>query len=213
MLRWSDKRLALSLVLAIAVLAPGTLPGMAQSKAAISETSPAKALGSKTAPIVMEVFSDFQCPACRELYQQTLRPVIENYVSANKVYLVHRDMPLPVHKYARDAARYANAAARLGKFEKVVAALYGKQDRWSADGNIEAAVAEVLTPAEMKKVREMLRDGKLDAAIDRDVSLGNMVPVRQTPTMIITHRGKTERFVGWVSYAILRLYLEDLLRQ
>jgi protein-disulfide isomerase len=172
-----------------------------------------KALGSKTAPIVMEVFSDFQCPACRELYQQTLRPLIENYVSANKVYLVHRDMPLPVHKYARDAARYANAAARLGRFEKVVETLYGKQQQWSVDGNIEGALAGVLTPAEMKQVRQMVRDGKLDAAIDQDVSLGSRFQVRQTPTTIIIHRGQTYPIVGLVSYPILRRFLDDLLGQ
>ena len=27
-----------------------------------------KAYGSKSAPITMEVFSDYQCPACRELF-------------------------------------------------------------------------------------------------------------------------------------------------
>ena len=79
----------------------------------------AKSLGSKAAPIVMEVFSDYQCPACKTLYQDTLRPVIDNYVSAGKVYLIHRDMPLAAHKHAREAARYANAAARIGKFAKV----------------------------------------------------------------------------------------------
>src|SRR5437899_2610637 len=89
-----------------------------------------KAYGSKTAPITMEVFSDYQCPACRAFYQDSLRLVIENYVNSGKVYLVHRDFPLPVHAYSRQAARYANAAARIGRFDKAEEALFAKQDSW-----------------------------------------------------------------------------------
>lgn len=173
----------------------------------------AKSLGSKAAPIVMEVFSDYQCPACKTLYQDTLRPVIDNYVSAGKVYLVRRDMPLPAHKHAREAARYANAAARIGKFAKVEEALYNKQDTWSADGNIEAVVAAVLTPAEMVKVRQYLKSKQLDDAIEKDVVLAGNFQVRQTPTTIVTHRGKTYPVVGVVSYTILQQFLEQLLNQ
>lgn len=173
-----------------------------------------KALGLKSAPITIEVFSDFQCPACRAFYEQTLRPVIDNYVASGKVYLVHRDFPLEqIHKYARQAARYANAAARIGKFEKVEDALYSRQSIWSADGNLEPVVAGVLTPAEMKRVHQLLQNGNLDAAIDQDIQAGRQVPVRQTPTMIVTHRGKSYPLPpGGVNYSLLRPWLDDLLR-
>ena len=91
------------------------------TKASVPDPVPApvKTLGSRSAPITIEVFSDFQCPACKSLYEQTLRPVIDNYVATGKVYLIHRDFPLDqIHKHSRTAARYANAAARLGKFER-----------------------------------------------------------------------------------------------
>jgi len=193
------------LVLGIKTLAP------AQTKAAAAQTLHLKALGSKTAPITMEVFSDFQCPACRQLYEQTLRQVIIDYVAADKVYLVHRDFPLPTHKYSREAARYANAAARIGKFEKVEEALFTKQDVWSADGNIDAIVAAVLTPAEMKQVRQLVRNGQLDATIDKDKSLGNLAQVQRTPTTIITYRGATYPLVGVIPYATLRQFFDQLL--
>src|SRR5262249_12238479 len=64
-------------------------------QAAALEVDPHEALGSKTAPIVMEVFSDFQCPACKTLFVTTNRPLMDNYVSTSKVYLIHRDFPLP----------------------------------------------------------------------------------------------------------------------
>jgi protein-disulfide isomerase len=177
------------------------------------DITPLKALGTKTAPITMEVFSDFQCPACRELYFQTVRPVIDNYVSAGKVYLIHRDMPLPMHPYSREAARYANAAARVRKMEKVVVALFDKQANWAVDGNVDGVVAAALTPAEMNQVRKLVRSGTLDAGIDKDSALGTQFRVTQTPTTIITHKGVTYPVVGVVSYSMLKTFLEQLLKQ
>jgi len=185
----------------------------AQRKVSAAGITPLKALGSKSAPITMEVFSDYQCPACGQLYVQTLRQVIDNYVSAGKVYLVHRDFPLPVHKYSREAARWANAAAEIGKFKKVEEALYTKRESWETNGNIEAVLAAVLTPAELKKARALVQSGKLDAAIDKDVALGGTFKVQSTPTSIITYRGKSNPIVGVVTYPMLRQFLDQLLRQ
>jgi protein-disulfide isomerase len=187
--------------------------GRAQTKVSAAEISPLKALGMKSAPITMEVFSDYQCPACGQLYVQTLRQVIDNYVSSGKVYLVHRDFPLPLHKYSRDAARWANAAAEIGKFERVEQALYTKRDSWENSGNIEATLATVLSPADLKRARALAQGGKLDAAIEKDIALGGTYKVTQTPTSIITCRGQTYPVVGVVSYPILRQFFDNLLRQ
>src|SRR3712207_1847048 len=86
-----------------------------------------KAFGDAQAPITIEVFSDYQCPSCKNLHETTLRMVKANYVKSGKVYLVHRDFPLPNHAHARTAATWAGAAARVGKFEQVADALYRTQ--------------------------------------------------------------------------------------
>lgn len=191
------------------------LAALGQSKAVAAEPLSSKALGARQAPVMIEVYSDFQCPACRFLYQGTLRPLIDNYVASGKVYLIHRDFPLEnTHKHARLAARYANAAAKIGKFEKVSEALYAKQDLWSVDGNVDAIVAGALAPAEMKRVRKLVQSGGLDEAIDQDVRLGGRIPVRQTPTVIVTHRGRAYPLPpGGVTYSLLRQLIDDLLRQ
>jgi protein-disulfide isomerase len=194
------------------VAAQAKPPRAAKSTAPLDSTA-LKALGTKTAPITMEVFSDFQCPACRDLYFQTVRPVIDNYVSAGKVYLIHRDMPLPIHPHSRVAARYANAAARMHKLEKVVAALFDKQGNWAADGNVDGVVATALTRTEMNQVRKLVSSGTLDAGIDKDLALGTQFRVTQTPTTIITHKGQTYPVVGVVSYNMLKTFLEQLLKQ
>ncbi len=190
--------------------------GRGQARASAAVLASEKALGSKEAPITMEVFTDYQCPACRGFYEMTLRPVIDNYVAAGKVYLVQHDFPLPMHAYSREAARWANAAAEIGRFEVVEQALYAKQDQWGTTGKIEPVVAGVLSPAEMRKVREILqaRGRQIDAAINRDVNLALQRRVNQTPTIFVTHRGQTTPLPpGGVSYALLKQYLDMLLRQ
>lgn len=209
--RMGSRTALLALAIMLGVTACWQAPTGAQSKAATAVAPVDKSVGSKSAPITLEVFSDYQCPACRELFLGTLKPVIDNYVLSGKVYLVHRDMPLPTHQYSRLAARYANAAAQMKQLEKVSEALYTKQMLWSVDGNVDRIVAEVLTPAEMKQVRQLVQGGKLEPGIDSDVSRGRTFSVRQTPTMIITHRGQPVPIVGVVPYAMLRRYLDELL--
>ena len=176
-------------------------------------SSGSKAVGSASAPITIEVFSDYQCPACRELYLETLRPLIDNYVLTGKVYLIHRDMPLTVHQYSRLAARYGDAAAHVNELEKVSTALFLNQMQWSIDGNVDRVVAQVLTPAEMRQVRQLVESGKMDAAIDSDVERARTFSVRQTPTMVITHKGRSDPVVGVIPYSMLRQYLDELLKK
>lgn len=201
--------LALALAGGAAAQAPKTTP----AKKAAPNPTDLKSLGTKSAPITMEVFSDYQCPACRDLYLLTTRRVIADYVAAGKVYLIHRDFPLPAstHAYSRDAARFANAAAQVRKMDRVVFALFEKQPEWSAKGNVDEIVSAVLTPAEMKRVRALVKGGTLDPIIDADLTLGRQFRVSQTPTTIITHKGQTYPIVGVISYSILKQFLDDLM--
>src|SRR5580658_2563430 len=143
-------------------------PTPLESVDGVNDIDPHKAFGSKSAPIVMEVFSDFQCPACKTLFTSTNRQLMDNYVSTGKVYLIHRDYPLPMHAYSRVAARYARAAAQIGKAESVEQGLFQTQEKWEASGDVDGTVAAALTPAEMAKVRALVKGGTLEPLIDKD---------------------------------------------
>ncbi len=129
------------------------------AKATAAETLPApmKTFGVKSAPITMEVFSDYQCPACRAFFENTLRFMINDYVASGKVYLIHRDFPLPMHPYSMDAARWANAAARIGRFESVDSALFDNQNSWTKDGNMEQYISAALGAADFKRVQKLVQ--------------------------------------------------------
>ena len=172
---------------------------------------PGKTLGVSTAPITIEVFSDYECTHCKLLYEETLRPLMRDYVAKGKVYFIHRDYPLPQHVNARPAACLANASRQVNKYEDVCAALFRQQAVWSANGNIEAAVATVLTPAELTKVRLLAKDPRITAEMEGDIALGQKLHVTSTPTMVIAFKGRSNPISGAINYSFLRSYLDDLL--
>ncbi|MGH9592166.1 MAG: DsbA family protein [Bryobacteraceae bacterium] len=205
------------LLAAIGAGATARAKSLAAAKpAAVGATITGKSLGSKSAPITMEIFEDFQCPACGNFYETSLKQVIDNYVSTGKVFIQHRDFPLEMHPYARQAARFANAAAALGMFEPVERALFDTQAQWGQDGKIDQAIASEITPAQIKKIHayEAAHSAEIDAAIESDRALGAQRNVNQTPTIFVTARGKMEGLPGGgVDYKLLSSYLDYLLRQ
>jgi protein-disulfide isomerase len=178
----------------------------------VKDIDPAKAFGSKSAPIVMEVFTDFQCPACKQLYTTTLKRVTDNYADSGKIYIVHRDFPLPMHAYSRIAASYARAACHIGKCEAVENALFENQEKWEVNGDVKGTVAAALTPADMKKVQVLVDSGTLEPLIDRDKQIGMAVPVTQTPTSVLYKNGEPYPVVGFVSYDVLKTLLDQLVK-
>jgi len=193
-------------------------PAAAKAAAPASSAPPnfQKTMGNPNAPITMEVFGDFQCPACRSFFESTTKQVIDDYVTPGKVYLIHRDFPLDMHPYARQAARLANAAANFGQFEAIERALYDHQEEWSTKGNIDEVIAASFPATEYKTfvVFESQHMTEINASIERDRTMGTQRNVNQTPTVYITSHGKTEALPGGgVDYKLLKSYFDYLLRQ
>ena len=184
-----------------------TVPSAPRAQGATST----RALGPVTANVRVDVFSDFQCPACKALAEGTLKRVKEDYALKGKIRLVHHDFPLSMHQYARRAAQLAAAADRLGKFDQVSEALFRQQETWSVTGKVDEVVDSVLTPEERTRVREIAKDPAITAAIERDIELGRRTNINSTPTMVVTKDGKANPIVGVVSYPIFSRLLDSLL--
>jgi len=192
------------LTLALAALLP--------CLAASSDADPGKSLGSPTAPIRIEVFSDFECPACKGLHEQILPLIMRDYVIPGKVFLVSREFPLAMHKYSREAASYATAAARVDKYQPVADTLFKNQAAWEVSGKVWDTVANVLTPVEARKVQLLARDPSVMGEVERDVDAGRAAGINQTPTMIVTSGTRRFPVAGAVNYNLLRSMLDGLLK-
>jgi len=171
-----------------------------------------KEAGSAAAPVVVEIYTDFECPPCATFYKDTVPQLTDQYVRTGKVRLVHRDFPLPIHAHAREAARYANAAGSLGRYDAVAAELFRTQPVWSRDGNVDTQVAQVLTPEQMQTVRSLVRAGAAaDDQIAGDRKLAARDRIDQTPTVVIVTRGERHALNGTPRFSDLRAYLDQLL--
>jgi protein-disulfide isomerase len=173
-----------------------------------------KTSGSASAPITLEIYSDYECPHCARFYDETVPLIFAQYVATGKVRLIHRDLPLPQHAWARLAARYANAAGELGQYDLAVNQIFRTQDAWRDNGNIDAQLGQVLPPGLMQKVREkIMNDSTLDYTIAADLEMVGKDRVNQTPSLVIDWKGKRENIGTPPSFAVLKSYLDQLLRQ
>lgn len=92
------------------------------------EIRPANAIGPANAPVLIEYFSDMQCPQCARN-----EPIVRSLKTefGDKVRLVLRHFPLEqTHQNAMLAACATEAAANQGKFWQMVEALYKTQWMW-----------------------------------------------------------------------------------
>jgi protein-disulfide isomerase len=173
-----------------------------------------KESGSPTASVTVEIYTDYECPACRALYMEVLPSLNADFVATGKVHLIHRDYPLQMHQFSRIATRYANAAGQIGKYDLVANQIFVTQPEWSQNGNVDAVVAKVLSPADMEKVRALIKtDTHLDDSVVKDVAMGNQDHLNQTPTLVIVAKGKRDVISGGMPYTILKQYLNQKLAQ
>ena len=88
--------------------------------------------GNPDAPVTLEEFGDFQCPPCSNA-AVFIDQLVKEYHPNLK--LVFRNLPLPVHKYAREAALAAEAAGLQGRYWEMHDVLYREQAVWSKADN------------------------------------------------------------------------------
>ena len=191
-----------------ALMALGVLGFAASSRAAESGDC---IRGQAAAPIKIEVFSDFQCPACRAFYLETIKQVMTEYGDTGKACIAYREFPLSMHAHAKKAARYGHAALKISTqlWSQVADALFQNQDAWAATGDIEAALAKTVSAKDLAAIKKLVAaPAALDAAIEADIKLGMEKELTSTPTFFVTAAGKTEKVPGAIRFPILKRYLD-----
>jgi len=76
----------------------------------------AYALGKADAPVTMVMFTDYQCPFCKNFETQTFAEIRKNWIDTGKLRFVVRDQPLDMHPDAMKAAEASRCAGEQGKY-------------------------------------------------------------------------------------------------
>jgi protein-disulfide isomerase len=181
--------------------------------AAPSNLDTGKVIGTPAAPIELEIFSSFDCPHCKVAHDELVPQLVKDYVVAGKLFIVSREFPLTgqYHQFARLAAEYATAAARIGKYPQVADALYKNQAAWSANGKVWETVASVLTLPDQTKVQALVKTPAVTTEVQRDMDEGMHNGISSTPSMFLTAKGKRMPLPpGVPNYELLRRILSDM---
>jgi protein-disulfide isomerase len=111
-----------------------------------------RALGVADAPVSLEIWSDFQCPACG-LYAQEVEPrLISQFVTPGTLRLVYRDFAFlgerggASYDESVEAATAARCAADQGRFWPYHAYLFANQ-RGENEGAFRAEVLDAIAAA------------------------------------------------------------------
>jgi protein-disulfide isomerase len=143
--------------------------------------------GPEKAPVVIAVFTDFQCGYCAQLVP-VLDQVLKQYPT--QVKLVYKNFPLRGHPFALKAALAALAARSSGKFWQFHDLLFKNQANLN-DAKIEEIRSQLgLDPAEFEK---QLKSPQAAALIRADYREGSQVGVRGTPTVFINGKMLRDR--------------------
>ena len=145
--------------------------------------------GPESAKVTIVEYSDFQCPFCARGYQTVENQVLKEY--GDKVRLVYKNFPLPMHPWAEPAAVASECA-----FEQKPQAfwkLYGyyfQNQRDITPQNIKDKSVEALKDdgIDTAKFTDCLDNKKTLSEVKADQAEGASVGVNGTPAFLINGR-------------------------
>ncbi len=175
---------------------------------------PGKTMGNPSAPVTMEIFSDFQCPLCKQFHDQMLPQIERDYVNSGRLFLVQREFPLNIHQNSQETAAYSVAAARMGKYQAVASAMFKNQGVLSDKTKLWQTVSSVLTPAEQKKMQFLVKDPAVVKQMQAELNYGMSLGVDGTPTVFLSRGSRRIPLTGYAlnRYELVKAGIDALLK-
>jgi protein-disulfide isomerase len=138
--------------------------------------------GGANAKVVIQQWSDFQCPFCSRV-EGTVNEISKTY--GDKVKIVWRDKPLPMHPdapLASEAAREALKQKGPGAFWKMHEKMFANQQKLKRE-NLEEYAKEI--GLDMDKFKAALDNRTHKAVVDADDKAGTEIGISGTPAFLI----------------------------
>ncbi|RPI87799.1 MAG: DsbA family protein [Chloroflexi bacterium] len=163
--------------------------------------SDGKTMGDPNAPVRIDVYEDFQCPACGNYSTNTERQIIEEYIETGEVYYVYHHFPfiddISVSKESDQAANASMCAAEQGRFWDYHDILF---TNWSGENegafrdNRLLAFAEELD-LDMDQFEACFDENRYEDVVNEDIASARSLGVDSTPSVFVNGELLTPGFV------------------
>lgn len=182
--------------------------------------------GDPNAPVKLEVFSDYQCPFCKNFWKDTEAQIIDAYVEPGKVYMTARSAGNFVSDNAtggtdtesRDSAQAALCAADQNKFWDMNDALFtnvlGEADGISFTPRRLQAIAKNVG-LDMNAYNSCFSSSKYATQADQDLKDAVKAGLTGTPYFVISYTAngqtKTNTIDGAQPFSVFQQTLDAAL--
>ncbi|RZA09807.1 MAG: thiol:disulfide interchange protein [Proteobacteria bacterium] len=141
-------------------------------------------LGDAKAPLTIVEYTDFQCPYCSKGYE-TLEEVRKAY--GDKVRVLVKNLPLPMHPQAMPAAQYFEAL-RLQDPAKAYAfyhEVFANQDGLNKDKEKFLDAAATKAGGNLAQLKKDIKGPKVKEAIAADMKEAESFEIQGTPGFVV----------------------------
>ncbi len=171
------------------------------------------ALGRSDAPLTVVEYTDYQCPFCKRFHDTTFPELKKNFIDTGKVRFISRNLPLPFHQFALQAAQAAVCAGEQGKYWEMRDLLFKNQHKLDRESLVGYARDLSLKADEFAGC---LDDGKRRKEIEDEAASARSAGISGTPSFVLgREKGKSvegRKIVGAQPYAAFAGQINGLLQ-
>ncbi len=174
-----------------------------------------RVLGNPQAPVLIELYEDFQCPACA-VFTSRLEPLlVQNFVATGSARLAFRQFPFigPESLRAAEASLCADAQGRFWDYHDLLFANQSGENQGAFSDRRLIAFAESLG-LDMGAFKTCFEDATYRDEAMAEFQAGRALGVDSTPTIVVNGRiveGASPNLIP--SYELIAAAIETALAQ
>jgi protein-disulfide isomerase len=153
--------------------------------------------GDKNSPVTLVEFADYECPYCQKITPE-LQKLQKEY--GNRLAVVYKDFPLPMHHTSQKAAEAARCAGEQGKFWEYHDVLFYSKQLQVAELKAHARVLKL----DGDRFDKCLDDGAETAPVKKDLEEAHQLGLTGTPSFFVNGHF----FSGAADYTVLKEMVE-----
>jgi protein-disulfide isomerase len=172
--------------------------------------------GNPNAKVTIVNYDDYECPFCSRMHSTLVQDILPEY--GDKIKIVYKDYPLPMHPWAKHAANDANCLAKENpaSFWEFADYVHANQHEISGDKDLSKSFAELdritldlgkKNGANATSLQACIKN-QPDTALKASMDEAELMGVQATPTMFING----QKLEGAVDADDVKLVLNEQLK-